>query len=77
MGRSPGRQGARGLDYAEAHLSAPRRTCISARSRSPARSATSTCASAAAGGESYPKLVAWLADFEARVPAYAKTRVTP
>ena len=27
--------------------------------------------------ESYPKLVAWLADFEARVPAYAKTRVTP
>jgi len=27
--------------------------------------------------ESYPRLVAWLADFEARVPAYAKTRVTP
>jgi glutathione S-transferase len=27
--------------------------------------------------ESYPKLVVWLADFEARVPAYGKTRVTP
>lgn len=27
--------------------------------------------------ESYPGLVAWLADFESRVPAYAKTRVTP
>jgi glutathione S-transferase len=26
--------------------------------------------------ESYPKLVAWLADFEARVPAFAKTKVT-
>lgn len=26
--------------------------------------------------ETHPKLVAWLADFEARVPAYAKTRVT-
>jgi hypothetical protein len=24
---------------------------------------------------SYPGLVAWLADFEARVPAFAKTRV--
>jgi len=27
--------------------------------------------------ESYPRLVTWLADFESRVPAYAKTRVTP
>lgn len=26
--------------------------------------------------ESHPKLVAWLADFEARVPVFAKTRVT-
>ncbi|MCB8821584.1 glutathione S-transferase family protein [Microvirga rosea] len=26
--------------------------------------------------DSYPRLVAWLADFEARVPAFAKTRVT-
>ena len=25
----------------------------------------------------YPKLVAWLDDFEAKVPMYAKTRVTP
>ena len=25
--------------------------------------------------DSYPKLVAWLADFEARVPAFAKTKV--
>jgi hypothetical protein len=26
--------------------------------------------------DSYPRLVAWLDDFEARVPLYAKTRVT-
>lgn len=27
--------------------------------------------------ETHPKLAAWLADFESRVPAFAKTRVTP
>jgi glutathione S-transferase len=27
--------------------------------------------------QSHPKLVAWLDDFEGRVPAFAKTRVTP
>jgi glutathione S-transferase len=27
--------------------------------------------------ESHPKLVAWLSDFEARVPAFAKTKVMP
>ncbi len=67
----------RGLDHAEAHLSA------SGQSLQIGQIALA-CAlgylDLRFGGrwrESYPKLVAWLADFEARVPAYAKTRVTP
>jgi glutathione S-transferase len=67
----------RGLDHAEAHLSAP----------GPNLQIGQIALACALGyldlrfggrwRESYPKLVAWLADFEARVPAYAKTRVTP
>ncbi|MBZ6078290.1 glutathione S-transferase [Microvirga puerhi] len=65
----------RGLDHAEAHLSTP----------SPQLHVGHIALACALGyldlrmggrwRESYPKLVAWLADFEARVPTYAKTRV--
>jgi glutathione S-transferase len=67
----------RGLDHAEAHLSD---------ASQPLHIGQIALACALGyldlrfGGrwrESYPKLVAWLADFESRVPAYAKTRVTP
>jgi glutathione S-transferase len=66
----------RGLDHAEAHLS---------EAGQPLHIGQIALACALGyldlrfGGrwrESYPKLVAWLADFESRVPAYAKTRVT-
>jgi glutathione S-transferase len=67
----------RGLDHAEAHLSTPGGNLhIGA--------VALACAlgylDLRMGGrwrESYPKLVAWLADFEARVPAFAKTRFQP
>jgi glutathione S-transferase len=67
----------RGLDHAEAHLSQPGQ---------PLHIGQIALACALGyldlrfGGrwrETYPKLVAWLVDFESRVPAYAKTRVTP
>jgi glutathione S-transferase len=67
----------RGLDHAEAHLS---------KAGQPLHIGQIALACALGyldlrfGGrwrESYPRLVAWLADFESRVPAYAKTRVTP
>ena len=49
---------------------------MSDRSRSPARSATATCASRANGASDYPRLVKWLDEFAAKVPAFEKTRVT-
>jgi len=65
----------RGLDYAEAHLTAP----------APGLHVGHIALACALGyldlrmggswRESYPKLVAWLADFEGRVPAFAKTRM--
>ncbi|HZH52898.1 MAG TPA: glutathione S-transferase N-terminal domain-containing protein [Microvirga sp.] len=65
----------RGLDYAEAHLTAP----------APSLHVGHIALACALGyldlrmggswRESYPKLVAWLADFEGRVPAFAKTRM--
>ena len=67
----------RGLDHAEAHLS---------EAGQPLHIGQIALACALGyldlrfGGrwrERYPRLVAWLADFESRVPAYAKTRVTP
>ena len=66
----------RGLDYAETHLSTPHPNLHIG-------PIALACAlgylDLRMGGrwrESYPKLVAWLADFEARVPAFAKTRVS-
>lgn len=66
----------RGLAYAEAHLSTP----------APDLHVGHVALACALGyldlrmggtwRETHPRLVAWLADFEARVPAFAKTRVT-
>ena len=65
----------RSLDYAEAHLSGP---------GTPPHVGQIALACALGyldlrmGGrwrETYPRLVAWLADFEARVPAFEKTKV--
>jgi len=66
----------RGLAYAEAHLSTP----------APDLHIGHVALACALGyldlrmggtwRETHPRLVAWLADFEARVPAFAKTRVT-
>jgi glutathione S-transferase len=67
----------RGLDHAEAHLSA---TGQNLHIGQIALACALGYLDLRFGGrwrESYPKLVAWLSDFEARVPAYAKTRVTP
>jgi len=65
----------RGLDYAETHLSTPA-------SNLHIGHITLACAlgylDLRMGGrwrDTYPKLVAWLADFEARVPAFAKTKM--
>lgn len=66
----------RALDYAEAHLATPAATIHIGH-------ITLACAlgylDLRMGGQwrtSYPKLVAWLADFEARVPAFAKTKIS-
>ncbi len=67
----------RGLAYAEAHLS------VSAAELHIGHVALACMLGyldlrfAGRWRETHPKLVAWLADFEARVPAYAKTRATP
>lgn len=66
----------RGLDYAEIHLSTPH---PSLHIGDIALACALGYLDLRMGGrwrESYPKLVAWLADFEARVPAFAKTRVS-
>ena len=66
----------RGLDYAEAHLS---ETGQNLHIGQIALACALGYLDLRFGGrwrESYPKLVAWLADFESRVPAFAKTKVT-
>jgi len=68
---------ARGLDFAEAQLSTP---ASSLHIGHIALACALGYLDLRFGGrwrESHPKLVAWLADFEARVPAFAKTKVTP
>ncbi|MBB4039085.1 glutathione S-transferase [Microvirga flocculans] len=66
----------RGLDHAEAHLSQPGQNLHVGRI---ALACTLGYLDLRFGGrwrESYPKLVAWLADFEARVPAFAQTKIS-
>ena len=68
---------ARGLDYAEANLSAPTATFMWVTSRRPARLGYLDLRAAGRWRETHPRLVAWLADFEARVPMFGKTAVKP
>ncbi|KAB0264122.1 glutathione S-transferase family protein [Microvirga brassicacearum] len=68
---------ARGLEHAEANLSSPTATIHVGHI---AQACALGYLDLRMGGrwrESYPKLVAWLADFEARVPAFGKTAVKP
>jgi len=67
----------RGLDYAEAHLSTPSQSLQIGQIALACALGYLDLRFGGEWRESHPKLVAWLADFEARVPAYAKTRVTP
>jgi len=65
----------RGLDYAEAHLSTAAETLHIGHIALACALGYLDLRMGGRWRESYPKLVAWLSDFEARVPAYAKTRV--
>jgi glutathione S-transferase len=67
----------RGLDHAEAYLSAPGQNLHIGQIALACALGYLDLRFGGRWRETYPKLVAWLADFEARVPAYAKTRVTP
>ncbi|MBM6582353.1 glutathione S-transferase family protein [Microvirga sp. BT689] len=67
----------RGLDHAEAHLSAADQNLHIGQIALACALGYLDLRFGGRWRESYPKLVAWLSDFEARVPAYAKTRVTP
>jgi glutathione S-transferase len=67
----------RGLDHAEAHLSAPTATLHVGHI---AQACALGYLDLRMGGiwrQTHPLLVAWLADFEARVPMYGKTVVKP
>lgn len=67
----------RGLDHAEAHLSQPGQSLHIGQIALACALGYLDLRFGGRWRESYPRLVAWLADFESRVPAYAKTRVTP
>lgn len=68
---------ARGLDHAEAHLSAPTATLHVGHI---AQACALGYLDLRMGGhwrETHPRLVAWLSDFETRVPMFGKTAVKP
>lgn len=65
----------RGLDYAEAHLSTPHPTLHIGHIALACALGYLDLRMGGRWRETYPKLVAWLGDFESRVPAFAKTRV--
>ncbi|MGO4386437.1 glutathione S-transferase family protein [Microvirga sp. 2YAF29] len=67
----------RGLDHAEANLSSPSESLTIGEIALACALGYLDLRFAGKWRESYPKLVSWLADFEARVPAFAKTKVTP
>ena len=67
----------RGLDHAEAHLSEKGQDLHIGQIALACALGCLDLRFAGRWRESYPKLVAWLGDFESRVPAFAKTRVTP
>lgn len=66
----------RGLSYAEAHLSAPAADLHIGHIALACALGYLDLRFAGQWRETHPKLVAWLADFEARVPAFTKTKVT-
>ena len=66
----------RGLDYAEAHLSTPNPNLHIGHIALACALGYLDLRMGGRWRESHPKLVAWLADFEARVPAFAKTRIS-
>ncbi|MCG7391873.1 glutathione S-transferase family protein [Microvirga sp. ACRRW] len=66
----------RGLAFAEAHLSTPAIALHIGHIALACALGYLDLRFAGRWRETHPKLVAWLADFEARVPAYGKTRVT-
>lgn len=67
----------RGLAYAETHLSTPAGTLHIGHIALACALGYLDLRFAGRWRETHPKLAAWLADFEARVPAFAKTKVTP
>jgi len=66
----------RGLAHAEAHLSTPGEDLHIGRIALACALGYLDLRFGGRWRENHPKLVAWLADFEARVPAFAKTKVT-
>jgi glutathione S-transferase len=65
----------RGLDHAEAHLSMPSPNLHIGHIAQACALGYLDLRMGGSWRKNYPKLVAWLADFEARVPVFAKTRV--
>ena len=65
----------RGLDYAEAHLSASGQNLHIGQIALACALGYLDLRFGGRWREGHPKLVAWLADFEDRVPAFAKTKV--
>jgi glutathione S-transferase len=67
----------RGLAYAETHLSTPASSLHIGHIALACALGYLDLRFSGRWREGHPKLVAWLTDFEARVPAFAKTKVTP
>ena len=65
----------RGLDFAEAHLSTPHPNLHIGHIALACALGYLDLRMGGRWRESHPKLVAWLADFDARVPAFGKTRI--
>jgi glutathione S-transferase len=66
----------RGLAYAEAHLSTPAGTLLIGHIALACALGYLDLRFGGRWRETHPKLLAWIADFEARVPAFGKTKVT-
>jgi glutathione S-transferase len=66
----------RGLDHAEAYLSQPGQNLHIGQIALACALGYLDLRMGGRWRESHPKLVAWLGEFEARVPAFAKTKVT-
>jgi glutathione S-transferase len=67
----------RGLDFAEANLSTPSVNLTIGDIALACALGYLDLRFSGSWRQNYPKLVSWLADFEARVPAFGKTKITP